>query len=127
MKIILDIVFQCQPSCGLGSQTRYVTCQGSDGNISDKCVEEKPITERQCKVTCFDNLVLNGGSKNRVTVVDGQHDSVNNHYGESGKTQAANVTDFAEFLEISNSCLQRKGYFNTFLILFLQANLMQSL
>ena len=95
--------------------------------MSDKCGEEKPSTTRQCKVTCFDNLEENGGSNMLVTGVDGQYDSVYNGHGASGKTQAANLTDFAEFLEISNSCLLKTGYCNVFLILVLQRKFIQIL
>ena len=62
IKLSLDITFQCQPRCGLGSQTRYVTCEDSDGNMSDKWGEEKPPTERQCNAPCFDKFLENSGS-----------------------------------------------------------------
>ena len=83
IKLILHITFQCQPRCGLGSQTRYVTCEDSDGNMSDKCGEEKPTPEKQCSVQCFDNIVEKVGSKKWVTVVDGQYDSEYYDHGES--------------------------------------------
>ena len=108
MKLIFDLFFQCQPWFGLGSQTRNVTCEDSDGNMSDKCREETPTTESKCRVTCFDNLEENGGIKMLVTVVDGKSVSVYIDHGEREKTHAINLSDFAEFLEISNSCLQHR-------------------
>ena len=110
MNLIFDITFQCQPICGLGSQTHYISCEDSDRNMSDKCGEEKPTSKRQCRVACFDNLEEKGGSNKLVTVVDGQYDSVYNHHGASEIIQAGNLTDFAEFLEISNSCLHHEGW-----------------
>ena len=51
--------------------------------MSDKCGEEKPTTERKCRVPCVDNLEENGGSNMLVTVVDGQYDSEYYDHGES--------------------------------------------
>ena len=107
MKIILDIIFQCQPRCGLGSQTRYMTCEDSDGNMSDKCGEKKPTTVRQREVPCFDNLEDNGGSNKWVTSVDGNYNTIYFDHGGSEKSQ-----DFAEFLEISNSSLKNTTKWN---------------
>ena len=39
---------QCSVACGLGLQTRNITCVDLQGQLSSRCIEEKPKTWRQC-------------------------------------------------------------------------------
>ena len=107
-------IFQCQ--CGSEVQTRSVTCLGSDGNFSDKCEEEKPPTERQCKDPCLHNLEERGGSNKWVTGVD-EGD------GDSRITHSDNLNHLAEFLEIPNCCSEIQGLIYLVWIPMLQCSL----
>ena len=112
--------FQCRPSCGFGTQTRPVTCQDSDGNISYKCDQEKPTIERQCKEPCLDNQEESGDSNKWSKIVDGQYVSVYIDDGGNERTHFANMTHLAEFLETSNSCYKIPRLVPPLLSLFLQ-------